>query len=115
MFNEIKESVDIPANAKHRVFKWDKGDVYFSMARRGDALSIHIMAKTREAKRKAGKALKQFTNWCFDNFGWCKHVLGVIDPNKPGLVKMAKNQGYQVYGNMSKDDEIKAVIVGRSR
>lgn len=115
MFTRYDGEVDIPTNENHRVYKWDGGNVFISAARKGNALSIHISAKGREAKRKVRKALSQFLKWAFIVFPWAEYILGAISPERKSVVNLTKKVGFKHYWDLLDGDDVKVVVVGMQR
>ena len=83
----------MPTNDCHRCFTWNDL-VYFTAAEKGDALSIHICAEGREAKRALRQALNEFSEAMFHWFPWCKMIIGAVIPQS--VINLGLKCGFEV-------------------
>lgn len=82
----------LPTNEHHFNVKWRGGPVWFSLARKGNGMSIHFAAE-KQALRKLESAVECFVGWVFANFDWCRMILAII--GKRSVVKLAKRCGFR--------------------
>lgn len=67
----------LPSDENHLNFAWNKGQVFFSSARRGDGLSCHFSARKANL-RQIKQAINEFVEFAFFLFPWCKMIMAVV-------------------------------------
>ena len=87
------------------VLRWDNDEcrVYFSAARKGNAMTIHLSADKRGAKH-LDEAVEDFVLYIFSTFKWCKMVLGIIDSKRKGIIALSKRRGFELIGRTENAD-----------
>ena len=85
---------DLPTNDKHRNFRWSDGIsvVYFSAARKGSALSIHLAAGDHGILGLR-RAVNDFCEQAFEAFLWCEMIIGLVA--KRSIVNLGKKCGFE--------------------
>ena len=96
----------LPMNDSYRVYCWNDA-VWFSACGRGDAITIHIAAESRDARKGLRRAVEEFCVYLFDSFPWCRMILGVIGVQS--VVNLATKTGFRVV------DHRKAEVGGKLR
>lgn len=106
MINFISYSGDtgeLPTNNNHFVFKWVKGNILFSVSRKGNAASCHF-SSDKSNLRLLKDAINEFVEFCYLIFPWCEMVLAIVGPNsigrlitKCGFNKIAYNDKCNVF------------------
>ena len=86
--------IGLPTSKNHLNFKWNKQDckILFSVAKQGKAVSIHI-ASDKRGIFKIRTASREFCNFVFDIFPWCKMIIAKIDI--PVFEKIAFSCGFE--------------------
>jgi hypothetical protein len=106
------ENAGLMITPNHKVYEWsDNGyRVYFSAARQGNAMPIHIAAP-RDSLRCLRVAANEFCEYLFKEHEWCSVVIGAITDtsvvnlaHKCGFVHMAD----ALIGKESKEGKIMA-------
>ena len=71
----------------HLVFKWTKGNVLFSVSRRGNAASCHFAAD-KAGLRHLREAMNSFAEHVFWWFDWCTMIIAqVVRPSVGRLIQ----------------------------
>ena len=83
----------LPTDHNHLNVKWVHGDIWFSLTKRGEAVSMHFACLPQE-RRRIKEAADAFCEWVFDTYPWCKMILAVVGPRS--VVKLAKKCGFSV-------------------
>ena len=96
----------------YRVYEWSKNGyrVYFSAARQGNAMPIHIAAP-RDSRRCLRVAANEFCEYLFREYDWCDVVIGAITDTS--VVNLASKCGFvhisdALIGKESKEGKIMA-------
>jgi len=91
-------------NENYLAVKWLEGPIYFSFCERGNAIMMHFAAG-KKGLRHVKKAYKEFIEWIFDSFDWCKMVMAYVE-KKRSLERLVRKcggkflleiNGYNVY------------------
>lgn len=69
------------------------GEIIFSFAQRGQAMSAHFSAN-KKGLRHIKEAINDFCKWIFDICEWCKMILAVIKIKKNSVVRLVKKCGF---------------------
>ena len=90
---------DVFETAKDRAaitIKYAKGDVYYLLSQRGQAIEIHIYIPTREGKLLIREATKAVIEWVKDAFPDCKMLIAPVQ--KKSVYNMCVNVGFEDLG-----------------
>lgn len=84
---------NLPYDDNYLVFKWlePECDVYFSVARRGNAASCHFSSDKR-GLRRIKQAINEFVEFVFYLFDWCNMVIAFI--TRPGVMRIVEKCGF---------------------
>lgn len=108
---EEAKRLHLPMNENHRVLQWGDKQTFVSYTKKGDAISIHLAAD-RNGKRHLRKAVNAFCELVFQDFEWCRMVIGVIGPKS--ILNMSKKCGFELIATGEKDGK-PAYLVTRKR
>lgn len=88
----------LPTSKNHLNFRWKEGGckVLFSVCQVGEALSIHL-ASNKNGKKRLREAVEEFCSFLFDNFKWCKMIIGNIE--KTSVMNLAEKCGFTKAGS----------------
>lgn len=81
----------LPTDHNHLNVKWNRGDVFFSFTKRGNAISMHFSCLPWE-RRRIKEAANEFCSFIFGLYPWCEMILAVIGPRS--VVKLAEKCGF---------------------
>ncbi len=111
MFTPAKgDCLGLTCNDKHLKYQWVRDDceVYFSVARLGNAASCHF-SSDKPGLRNIKQAIDEFVGYVFSIFDWCTMVLANVKKpsvarivEKCGFVKIAKHSDGIVYMRVPK-------------
>lgn len=90
----------------HLAFRWlDKGSrIFFTCARRGNAMSIHY-AHDAKSKKKIKRAVCEFIEFIYETFDWCEMIIGQIHKDRHGAKRLAKELGFDLVAVGSGEDK----------
>lgn len=90
-FTECEPCWGIAHNENYRCVKWRGGNVVFSYAKRGDALTCHFAAKP-DSLRLVKPAIDEFCEWAKSNYKFVKMFLATVD--KPSVGRVIEKVGF---------------------
>ena len=89
------ELMGLKVTRHHLVFKWDAGNVLFSVARRGNAASCHF-SSDQNSLRRLKQAIEEFIAFVFDLFEWCTMILAMTE--KGSVARLCERLGFSYVG-----------------
>ena len=100
MYNFIPyygDTEGLPTNDKHINIRWAYPGVkiLFSFTQRGKAIVFHFAAD-KKGRRKIKQAITELCNFLFDNFEWCKAIVGPV--KKASIVRIGYKCGFELAG-----------------
>lgn len=114
MITQVESAPDeLPKNEAHSLYRWTNGraKVWFSASRKGDAISIHLMAKRKIDKLCLRIASNEFVDYLFDEFAWCKMIFCIT--SMKSTRNLAKKCGFEWLAerDISRGDKIETITV----
>ena len=90
--NLCEDMGDLWYEPDHQVWKWNDGDLYVSMTRRGPAMFCHFYAKP-QALRSLKQIIEEFCTLAFSLMPWCAAIMASV---KLGSVaRLVKKCGFE--------------------
>lgn len=91
----VVENTDLPVfrNENYRLVECYNGNIAFSYAQKGRAMTIHF-SSTKKGLKRVRVAAKHFCEWIFRNYPDCTCLLAVIKKDNSGVKKVARRCGF---------------------
>lgn len=88
-------------NENHICFMYnsDQFNILFSVARRGNAASIHF-SSDKAGLKSLKRVINEFIDFVFNVFPWCNMVIGQI--TKPSVCRLAVKCGFTLFATSNK-------------
>jgi len=92
------DSMGIPTNDKHVIFRWNNPDckVIFSVCKRGVAASCHV-ASDKKGLKLLKQACNDFFDFVMNEFEWCERVIVAV--KKPSICRLVEKIGFELLGH----------------
>lgn len=89
-----EDLLGLPHDSNYRLYRWSSPDcrIYFSAARKGLAITIHL-SSDKPGLRRLPAALSEFCEHIFNEFSWCRMIFGIIGPRS--IVRLSERCGFQ--------------------
>lgn len=94
LFSEAdpESALGICFNENYRCVQYQDKQIYFSFARRGNAMSCHFSA-SRQDLRLIRTAIEDFTSWIYQQYPWCNMILAAIQ--RPSVKRLVQRAGFE--------------------
>ena len=95
-FKEVPVSEGFDSQSVGTCVKYADYPVYFLLAKRGDAMSIHISAKGRSGKMKTRAAALSVIDWIHTHYPTCKALIATVQ--KKSVYNLCSKVGFKDLG-----------------
>jgi len=91
-FTETTECNGVYHDQNYRMVSSRNGDITFSYARKGQAMTVHFASNTK-GLRYVKIEFNRFCKWLFDKYH-CALIYGIVDKKKPGVMRLIQKVGF---------------------